>query len=130
MLRSGRVEESIFPIQEALAVCRQLDLGGFLQQALHINAEILANQIPMDEKKIDEMMQEATALVQRSNSRWYRIDHLLTEARINLKIRKPELSRKCISEAKSLYRELGLKNATEELLLVEEELENQKIDNR
>jgi predicted ATPase/class 3 adenylate cyclase len=130
LLRSGRVEESIFPIQEALAVCRQLDLGGFLQQALHINAEILANQIPTDEKKIDEMMQEATALVQRSNSRWYRIDHLLTEARINLKIRKPELSRKCISEAKSLYRELGLKNATEELLLVEEELENQKIDNR
>jgi tetratricopeptide (TPR) repeat protein len=114
-LRLGRTEASIVPAQAALAFCRQLDLGHGLQRALQINAEILAGQMPLDEKRIDELMQQASALAQRSESRWYRIDYLLASVRINLKRKKVQIAQESISEAHHLYKELGLKSGTLEL---------------
>jgi hypothetical protein len=101
LLHLGRIEASIVPAQAALAFCRQLDLGHTLQLALQI--------------KIDELMQQASALAQRSESRWYRIDYLLASVRINLKRKKVQIAQESISEAHHLYKELGLKSGTLEL---------------
>jgi hypothetical protein len=123
LLRLGRIEASIVPAQAALAFCRQLDLGHTLQRALQINSEILACQMPMDEKRIDELMQQASALAQRSESRWYRIDYLFASIRINLKWKKIQIAQGRLSEARHLYEELGLKNGTPELQSLEKTVE-------
>jgi hypothetical protein len=60
-------------------------------------------------------MQQASALAQRSESRWYRIDYLLASVRINLKRKKVQIAQESISEAHHLYKELGLKSGTLEL---------------
>ena len=130
LLRLGRIEASISPAQAALAFCRQQDLGYAFQRALQINSEILAHQVPIDEKKIDEMMQQASALVQRSGSPWHRIDHLLVGIRIDFKRRKFEIALERLSEANNLYEELGIRNGTSELQSLEKMVEEMKSKDR
>jgi class 3 adenylate cyclase/tetratricopeptide (TPR) repeat protein len=130
LLRLGRIEASVVPAQAALVFCRQLDLGNALQRALQLNSEIHTHQIPIDEKKIDEMMQQASALAQRSGSRWHRIDYLLASIRINLKQKKFEIAEERLSEAHYLYEELGLKNGTPELQSLDKTVEEMKSKDR
>jgi class 3 adenylate cyclase/tetratricopeptide (TPR) repeat protein len=122
LLRLGRIEESIEPAEAALLFCQELDLGRFLQWALEVNAEILANRSPMDERRIEEIMDRAAELVKRSDSPWYRVKHLMAQARISLKRGRIEEGRENLSEARVLYREMGLEDGTRELRSIEEAL--------
>jgi hypothetical protein len=130
LLRHDRIEASTDPAQAALAFCRQLDLGHTLQRALQINSEILASQIPMDEKRIDELMQQAYSMVQRSGSRWHKIDYLLAMIRINLKRGKVDIAQESLEEARHLYENLGLKNGTPELQSLEKTVREIKSKTR
>ena len=123
LLRAGRVEESMEPAEAALKFFQALDMGTFLRSALEIYAEILANWIPKDEMQIDQMMERAAALVERSSSPWDKIEHLEALARISLKRGRLANARKSLIEARSLYREVGLEDGTEELRSIEEALE-------
>jgi tetratricopeptide (TPR) repeat protein len=123
LLRAGRVEESMEPAEAALKFFQALDMGTFLRSALEIYAEILANWIPKDEMQIDQMMERAAALVERSGSPWDKIEHLEALARISLKRGRLANARKSLIEARSLYREVGLEDVTEELRSIEEALE-------
>ena len=127
MLRLGRIEESIEPAEAALLFSKELDLGHSLQRALEVNAEILANRSPMDERRIEEMMDQAAELVKRSDSPWYRINHLMAQARISLKRGKIEEARENLSEARALYREMGLEDGTGELRSIEEALRKSTV---
>jgi len=129
LLNSEQVEETIPPIEQVLAFCRQLDLGDFQQRALQITAEIVSTKTPIDEKKIDRLMKQANILVQRSNSLFNRIDYLLSWARINLKLKRSTTVLKMVSEIKSLYIELGIKNIPRELSWILKDIEEHKIDN-
>jgi hypothetical protein len=128
LIRLERVEESIGPAQAVLQFCRQLDLGLYLGKALELNAEIVANRIPIDERQIDEMMEQAAAVAERSDSPWRRIYHLLSKTRINIKCNKLDAARECLAEARSLYKELGLENVTHEWLAVEKMLEDRAAE--
>jgi tetratricopeptide (TPR) repeat protein len=130
LLRLGRIEASTSPAQAALTFCRQLDLGHAFQRALQINSEIIAHQFPVDEKKIDEMMRQASVLVRRSGSPWHSINYLLVRTRIDLKRKKVETARGRLSEALNLYRELGLKNGTPELQSLAKAVEEIKSKDR
>ena len=123
LLRGGRVEESMEPAEAALKFFQALDMGAFLRRALEIYAEILANWIPKDEMQIDKMMERAAALLERSSSPWHKIEHLGALARISLKRGRLANARKSLIEARSLYREVGLEDGTEELRSIEEALE-------
>ncbi|MFH1629476.1 MAG: hypothetical protein ABIE47_12240 [Pseudomonadota bacterium] len=79
----------------------------------------------MDERRIEEMMDQAAELVKRSDSPWYRINHLMAHARISLKRGKIEEAIENLSEARALYREMGLEDGTGELRSIEEELGEQ-----
>jgi len=125
LLRLGKIEESIGPAEAALLFSQELDLGRSLQRALEVNAEILANQVPMDERRIEEMMDQAAELIKKSDSPWYRIKHLMAQARISLKRGRIEEARENLSEARALYREMGLEDGTGELRSIEEELDQQ-----
>ena len=127
LLRLGRIEESVEPAEAALHFCQKLDLGPSLQTALEVNAEILANRVPMDEIRIEEMMHQAATLVKRSDSPWYRIKHLMAQARISLKRGKIEEARENLSEARALYREMGLEDGTGELRSIEEALRKSTV---
>jgi hypothetical protein len=122
----GKIEESREPAEAALHFCQELGLGRILQWALEVNAEILANHIPIDEKRINEMMEQAAALVERSDSSWYRIEHLMTRARISLKLERRKVAQDCLSEARSLYGRMGLEDATERLRSIEDALRRSK----
>ena len=128
LLRLGRVEESIKPAEAALQFCQELDLGYILQQALEINAEILANMVPMDETRIDKMMEQAAALVDRGDSPWYRIRHLLTQARVSLKRDRLETARESLNTARALYLKMGFEDGTDELRSLEEALRKQDTE--
>jgi hypothetical protein len=128
LIRLERVEESIGPAQAVLQFFRQLDLGLYLGKALELNAEIVANRIPIDERKIDEMMDQAAAVTERSDSPWRRIYHLLSKTRINIKCNKLDAARECLAEARPLYKELGLENVTHEWLAVEKMLEDRAAE--
>jgi ATP/maltotriose-dependent transcriptional regulator MalT len=126
LLRAGRVEESIVPAEAALKFFQALDMGSLLRRALEIYAEILANWMPKDEMQIDKIMDRAAVLVERSSSPWAKIEHLMALARISLKRGRLAAARKSLIEARSLYREVGLENATEELRSIEEALEKEE----
>jgi tetratricopeptide (TPR) repeat protein len=123
LLRLGRIEESVKPAEAAIHFCEQLDLGYILQWALEINAEILANRVPPDETRIDKMMKKAAVLVERSDSSWYRIRHLLARARVSLKLTQLEVVRESLAAARLLYQEIGIADGTAELRSVEKALE-------
>jgi tetratricopeptide (TPR) repeat protein len=122
LLRSGRTEEAKEHVEAALLFCRTLDLGKLLELALEINAEILAQYEPPDRTRIEDMMNQAAALVKRSESTWYRIFHLMAGAKIESKLNRTEIARMRLLEARELYREMGLKDGTGELKAIEEEL--------
>jgi tetratricopeptide (TPR) repeat protein len=124
LLRKGRIEEAMEPAELALHFCRELDLGLFLQNALEINAEILSHRDPLEMTRIDEMKKQAAALVERGDSPWQRIQHLMAWSRISLKRGKIEVARENLSAARSLYREMGLEDGTGELLTLEEKLKD------
>jgi len=128
LLRVGKIEESIEPAEAALLFCQELDLGRSLQWALEVNAEILANRVPMDERRIGEMMDQAAELVKRSDSPWYRIKHLMAQARVSLKRDRIEEVRENLSEARVLYREMGLEDGTGELRSIEEALRTSTVE--
>jgi tetratricopeptide (TPR) repeat protein len=130
LLSSDKVDAAIIPAQEALVFCRQLDLGQTLQRALQINSEILAGQFQRNEKKIDDMMQQASDLVKRSESPWYRSDYLMTSIRIHLKRTMFEIAHESLMEARQLYEKLGLKNGTPELQSLEEAVQERKSIDR
>jgi len=127
LLNIEKSEESIPPIHDVLSFCKQLDLGEMLQNVLQVSAEIVANQTPIDEKKINRLMEQASILDQRSNSRFCRIDFLLTWARINLKLNKSTVAFKMVSEIESLYRELGIEDIPRELSWIQEKIEKAKL---
>jgi class 3 adenylate cyclase/tetratricopeptide (TPR) repeat protein len=120
LVRLGMLEESREPAQAALHFCQGLGLGSILQAALEINAEILANLIPTEETRINQMMEQAAAIVTRSESPWYMIQHLLSKARVNLKLRRLRAACESLSTARCLYREIGLDDGTAELTSLEE----------
>jgi tetratricopeptide (TPR) repeat protein len=122
LLRLGRLEEALEPAEAALRFCQDLDLGARLQTALEIYAEILANRSPMDDPRIDAMMAQAAALVQRSGSPWERIKHLMAHARISLKRGRLDRARENLSVARSLHQEMGVEGGTGELRSIEEAL--------
>jgi len=124
LLRLGKIEESMEPVEAALHFCQELDLGSTLQWALELNAEILASRVPIDEKRIDEMVEQAADLVERSDSPWNRIKHLMAQARVNQKLGRIEVARESLSAARSLYGEMGLEDGTGELRSLEEELKD------
>jgi tetratricopeptide (TPR) repeat protein len=126
LLRLGRVEEARNPAEVAFDFCQTMDLGGDLQKALEINAEILASRSSMDETRIDAMMEQAAALVERSESPWYRIRHLMAQARIGLKRDDLESARENLSEARSMYREMGVVDGTGELRSIEDALRKEE----
>jgi tetratricopeptide (TPR) repeat protein len=130
LLRLGRVEESIKPAEAALQFCQELDLGYTLQRALEINGEILANMVSMDETRIDKMMEQAVALVERSDSPWYRIKHLMAQARVGLKRNRIKVARESLNATRILYQKMGLENGTEELRSLEETLRKQETERR
>jgi tetratricopeptide (TPR) repeat protein len=125
-LRLGRIQEAIHPAETALSFCQRLDLGGYLQRALEINAEILASQSPRDETRIQAMMKQAASLVERSESPWYRIKHLMAHSRINLKRGEPETARENLTAARSLYRKMGMEGSTREMESLDDELNRRK----
>ena len=127
LLRLGQIEESVSPAEAALKFCQKLDLGSYFQSALEVNAEILVNRIPMDETRIEEMMDQAAALVKRSDSTWYRIEHLMAQTRISLKRDQIEVARESLSEARALYRKMGLEDGTGELRSIEEALRKSPV---
>jgi class 3 adenylate cyclase/tetratricopeptide (TPR) repeat protein len=122
LLRSGGIKESMAPARASLELCRQLELGPFLMQALEINAEILASQTPPDKKQIIELMEHAAMLVERSESPWFRKDYLLAKTRIHMKLKRFEEAGKCLAQIQALYRAMNLENGTEELRTVAQEL--------
>jgi tetratricopeptide (TPR) repeat protein len=129
LLNLEKAEEPIPPIQDALAFCKQLDLGEILQKVLQVSAEIVVNTTPEDENKIEGLMETADMLVQRSNSLFNRIDYLLAWARINLKLKRPTAVLKIVSEIKSLYVVLGIEDIPRELSWIQKNIETQKLDN-
>ena len=130
LLRSGRIKESMAPAGAALELGRQLELGPFLMQTLEINAEILANLIPPDKKQIFELMEQASALVERSDSPWFRIDYLMARIRIHMKLKRFEEARKCLAQIQSLYRAMTLENGTDQLRTVAQELAELEIKDK
>jgi len=123
LLNLNKTEESLPSIQDVLEFCKHLDLGDILQKALQVSAEIVVYKTPIDENKIGSLMKQADMLVQRSNSRFNRIDYLLTWARINLKLNRSTVAFKMVSEIKSLYRELGIKDIPQELSWIQKKIE-------
>jgi predicted ATPase/class 3 adenylate cyclase len=121
-LRSGGIEASMAPARASLQLCRQLELGPLFLQTLEINAEILANHTPPDKKQISELMEHASALVERSDSPWYRMDYLMAKIRIHMKLKHFEETQKCLAQLRSLYRAMNLENGTGELRTVANEL--------
>jgi hypothetical protein len=115
LLRSGRIKESLAPARTALELCRQLELGPFLMEALEINAEILANLTPPDKKQISELMEQASALVERSESPWRQIEYLTAKIRIDMKLKSVEEPGKYLAQIQSVYRAINLENGTQEL---------------
>jgi hypothetical protein len=124
----GRVEESIKPAEEALHFSQELDLGATLQWTLEINAEILANMVPRDETRIGKMMEQAAALVERSDSPWHRVRHFLAQARVCLKRDRLEAARESLNTAQTLYQEMGIENGTDELRSLEEALGKEETE--
>jgi tetratricopeptide (TPR) repeat protein len=122
LLRSGRTEDSIVPVRKALELCNQLELGPFLIQNLEIYAEILANFSPPNKKQIIDLMEQAAVLVERSESPWYRIDHLMAQIRIDMKLNRLNEAEKCLATARDLYRAMNIEKDTEELQAVAKEL--------
>ncbi|MFH1294060.1 MAG: adenylate/guanylate cyclase domain-containing protein [Pseudomonadota bacterium] len=122
LLRLGKIEEAMEPAEAALHFCQELDLGGTLQLALEVNAEILANRVPREETRIDEMTERAATLVKRSDSPWHRINHLMTQTRINLKRGRLKVAQESLSEVRALYQTMGLEEGTEELRSLEKTL--------
>jgi len=127
LLRLGKTEESVEPAEAALHFCQELDLGETFRWALEINAEILANRIPINETRIDKMMEQAAALVERADSTWDRISHLMARARINHRLGRTEAARESLSEARDFYREMGLEDGTGELRSIEEALRKSTV---
>lgn len=122
LLRLGKVEEAMKPAEAAFAICQGLDLGTYFQLGLEVYAEILANRIPIDESQIDGMMEQAAHLVERGESPWLRIQHLMAKARISLKQNRVDVAQQDLSEARSLYEKMGLEDGTEELRSLEKSL--------
>jgi len=127
LLRSGRVDEAVEPAEAALLFCQALDLVPFLENALEINAEILAHRDPLEKTRIDEMMEQAASLVERGNSPWRKIQYLMARARIGLKLGMIEAARKDLAEARAIYLEMGLENGTGELRSIETALKEADI---
>jgi predicted ATPase len=115
LLRSGRIKESMAPARTALELCRQLELGPFLMEALEINAEILANLTPPDKKQIIELMEHAAVLAERSESPWRQIENLTAKIRIYMKLKNVEEAGKCVVAIQSVYRAMNLEKGTQEL---------------
>jgi tetratricopeptide (TPR) repeat protein len=130
LLRSGRIKESMAPARAALQLCRQLELGPYLMEALEINAEILANLDPPDRMQIIELMEQAAVLVERSESPWFRIDYLMARIRIDMKLNSFEEAGKHLATIQSLYRAMGLENGTEVMRVVAKELAESKKTGR
>ena len=86
LLRAGKVEEALKSVETALVFCQALDLGPILQNALQIKAMILAHCDPLDETRIEEMMEQAAALAERGDSPWMKATHHMARARIGLKL--------------------------------------------
>lgn len=122
LLLSGRMEEAAEPAEKALLFCQSLDLELILQVALEINARILAHRHPVNHARIDQMMKQAAALVERGRSSIMKIVHLMARAWIGLEIGRFGGAREDLAEARCLYLKMGLKNATGELRIVEKAL--------
>jgi len=127
LLRSGSVEEAMEPAEAALLFCQTLDLGSVFLNAFEINAAILAHRDPLDDTRIDKMIEQAAALVERGNSPWMKIQYLINRARIGLKRGKIEDAQKDVAEARAIYLEMGLGNGTGELRLIEEALRKSTV---
>jgi class 3 adenylate cyclase/tetratricopeptide (TPR) repeat protein len=127
LLRSGRVEEALGTVQAALHFSQALDLGPILQNALEVNAEILAHRDPFDEIRIDEMMEQASALVERGDSPWRKNQYLMARARIGLKRGRIEDVRKDLAEVRAIYLKMGLENGTGELRSIETALKEADV---
>ena len=110
------------PARTALELCRKLELGPFLMEALEVNAEILANLTPPDKKQIFELMEQAALLVERSDSPWRLIEYLMAEIRIYMKLKSVEEARKSLATIQSVYRAMNLENETQELRTLAKEL--------
>ena len=123
LLRAGKVEEALKPVEAALVFCQALDLGPILQNALQIKALILAHCDPFDETRIEEMMEQAAALAERGDSPWMKVSHHMARARIGLKLGRILLARNALAKARTLYLEMGLEKGTGELRSVERALE-------
>ena len=123
LLRAGKVEEALKPVEAALVFCQALDLGPILQNALQIKALILAHCDPFDETRIEEMMEQAAALAERGDSPWMKVSHHMARARIGLKLGRILLARNALAKARTLYLEVGLEKGTGELRSVERALE-------
>ena len=124
LLHAGRIEDAMEPAETALQFTQELDLGFFLQSALEINAEILAHRIPLDESCIDAMIKQAASLVERGDSPWLRIQHLMAVSRISLKLGKIEVAGESLTHVRSLYREMGIEDGTGELRALEDKLKD------
>ena len=122
LLRSGKTEEAMVMVDSALSFTQALDLGSFLQGALEINAEILAHKNTKDVARIDQMMEQAATMVERGRSSWHKILHLMTWARIRLKLGNLELAREDLAQARDLYRDTSVKKGTRELWAIEKAL--------
>jgi len=127
MLRSGMVKDSIVPARAALEFCRQLDLGAYLCDALELNAEILSYSTPADEQQIDELLEQSKSMVERIDSPWFRIRHLLSKARVYIKLKRSAVAGDCLREVRSIYCSLGLENGTDELGAIENLLSEQAV---
>ena len=123
LLRAGKVEEAVEPVEAALLFCQALDMGPILQSALETNARILAHRDPLDKTRIDEMMEQAAALAERGDSPWMKIQHHMARARIGLKIVRITEARKALAKARALYLKIGLEKGTWELRSIETALE-------
>jgi hypothetical protein len=69
------------------------------------------------------MMKKAAVLVERSDSPWYRIRHLLARAKVSLKLTRLEVVRESLAAARLLYQEIGIDAGTAELRSLEKSLE-------
>jgi|GEM_PF-976152 len=123
LLHLGKIDACSEPAEKALKLCQDVNLGVTRLLALEVNAELMASKIPVDEAQVLKMMEEALNLVESIDSPWSKIDYLMASARIYQKLGRREAARKSLSEAKALYREMGLEHGTEQLRSLEKKLE-------
>ena len=132
LVKLNRSDEAAGLAKAALDFSEKLDLGLQLQTALEVNAEILSNRSPIDDAAVDQLMARAAAMVDRSESPWYRIQHHLAETRIAINRNRLDAAREDISAARRLYGAMGVEDGTGELRSLDDalsSLEGRKKEN-